>query len=299
MSIKKKIGLAVITGAMGLTLIGGGTYAAFNDIETVNNSFAAGTLDLTVEAGESSAKGFTLENLKPGDTMTRSFELGNEGSLAIQNVLLHLEKVSFSNEVNDENDFVGSNDAYKEFLKQFAITSFNVEGTSLLTDNISTLGVPACEEGNPQGNPHCEDDEGDNGEGGPGDGNGSDPEPTPSEVFTLYDLYNGEGLGQWVDSTYVFTESDYDGDNPLVDNKDRVDLSALNGLDSQENLNFEIGIKFINDKENRNDDGLYMQNKFQNNSVSLDFVFEATQWPGIDIDSNGYVEDNGVGQQDK
>ena len=31
MSIKKKLAMGVMTGALGLTLVGGGTYAAFND----------------------------------------------------------------------------------------------------------------------------------------------------------------------------------------------------------------------------------------------------------------------------
>ena len=48
MGIKKKLGLGVASAALGLSLIGGGTWAAFNDAATINNHFAAGTLDLEV-----------------------------------------------------------------------------------------------------------------------------------------------------------------------------------------------------------------------------------------------------------
>ena len=48
MTIKKKLGLSVATAALGLSLIGGGTYAYFSDQEVTQNTFAAGTLDLAI-----------------------------------------------------------------------------------------------------------------------------------------------------------------------------------------------------------------------------------------------------------
>lgn len=42
-----------MTAALGLSLIGGGTFAYFSDSETTNNTFAAGTLDLAVEPTQS------------------------------------------------------------------------------------------------------------------------------------------------------------------------------------------------------------------------------------------------------
>lgn len=84
MSIKKKLGMGLASAALGISLIGGGTYAYFNDVETSNNTFAAGTLDLTVDPQVI----FDVDNLKPGDYMTRYFELQNTGSLDIARVLL-------------------------------------------------------------------------------------------------------------------------------------------------------------------------------------------------------------------
>ncbi|PHD39103.1 cell division protein FtsN, partial [Bacillus toyonensis] len=46
MSLKKKLGVGVVSAALGLSLIGGGTYAYFSDQVVTNNSFAVGTLDL-------------------------------------------------------------------------------------------------------------------------------------------------------------------------------------------------------------------------------------------------------------
>lgn len=82
MSIKKKLGMGVASAALGLSLIGGGTYAYFNDVETTNNTFAAGTLDLTLDPTTI----INVQNIKPGDTMLREFKLINSGSLDIRNV---------------------------------------------------------------------------------------------------------------------------------------------------------------------------------------------------------------------
>lgn len=84
MGIKKKLGMGVMSAALGLSLIGGGTYAYFSDSETSNNTFAAGTLDLSVQPKTV----INVENLKPGDSMTRDFELQNNGTLDIKNVSL-------------------------------------------------------------------------------------------------------------------------------------------------------------------------------------------------------------------
>jgi spore coat-associated protein N len=87
MSLKKKLGLGVASAALGLSLVGGGTYAYFNDVETMeNNTFAAGTLDLKPEMEERVL--FDISNLKPGDVMTRGFNLKNGGTLNISEVLL-------------------------------------------------------------------------------------------------------------------------------------------------------------------------------------------------------------------
>lgn len=84
MSMKKKLGLGVATAALGLSLIGGGTYAYFSDTETTNNTFAAGTLDLAANPTTI----IDVNNIKPGDWMTRTFKLENHGTLDIAKVLL-------------------------------------------------------------------------------------------------------------------------------------------------------------------------------------------------------------------
>lgn len=82
MSIKKKLGLGIASAALGISLVGGGTFAYFNDTETTNNTFAAGTLDLAVNPSVV----INVDNLKPGDVMVREFALENNGTLDISTI---------------------------------------------------------------------------------------------------------------------------------------------------------------------------------------------------------------------
>lgn len=84
MSIKKKLGLGVASAALGLSLIGGGTYAYFSDQEVTQNTFAAGTLDLAINPTTI----VDIGNLKPGDSLMREFALTNSGTLDIKKVNL-------------------------------------------------------------------------------------------------------------------------------------------------------------------------------------------------------------------
>lgn len=84
MSVKAKLGSAIMAGVLGLSLIGGGTYAYFSDQVTTQNTFAAGTLDLSVTPEVVVEVG----NMKPGDSIVRDFELQNKGTLNIQTVAL-------------------------------------------------------------------------------------------------------------------------------------------------------------------------------------------------------------------
>lgn len=84
MSIKKTLGAGIITATMGLSLLAGGTYAYFSDTETTNNTFATGSIDLAVEPTEI----VNLDNMKPGDSVERVFELENNGTLDVKKVLL-------------------------------------------------------------------------------------------------------------------------------------------------------------------------------------------------------------------
>jgi len=84
MDLKKKLTMGIVTGAMAVSLIGGGTYAYFNDVETSTNTFAAGTLDLAVNPEQI----INIANIKPGDWMYRTFKLENNGTLDISQILL-------------------------------------------------------------------------------------------------------------------------------------------------------------------------------------------------------------------
>lgn len=87
MSIKKKLAMGIATGALAVSMIGGGTYAYFSDKETSTNTFKAGTLDLSLKPTEI----INVDNIKPGDWMNREFTLKNDGSLDIAKVLLATE----------------------------------------------------------------------------------------------------------------------------------------------------------------------------------------------------------------
>lgn len=85
MGIKKALSLGVVTAALGLALIGGGTFAYFSDSVETTGTFAAGTLDLNAEP----TTVINLDNIKPGDFGIRTFKLLNNGTLDIEKVLLH------------------------------------------------------------------------------------------------------------------------------------------------------------------------------------------------------------------
>ncbi|TQS75919.1 cell division protein FtsN [Ornithinibacillus gellani] len=84
MGIKKQLATGMLTAALGLSLVGGGTYAYFSSSAETNNTFAAGTLNLTVNPEAI----IEVDSLKPGDSIIRDFELKNDGTLNIEKVLL-------------------------------------------------------------------------------------------------------------------------------------------------------------------------------------------------------------------
>jgi spore coat-associated protein N len=88
MNIKKNLAMGIVTGALAVSMIGGGTFAYFNDVEVNNSSFAAGTLDINVAGNNAANAIIDVSNLKPGDKMLRTFKLNNTGSLDVSKVLL-------------------------------------------------------------------------------------------------------------------------------------------------------------------------------------------------------------------
>lgn len=119
MTIKKKLGLGVASAVLGLSLIGGGTFAAFNDTATVNNHFASGTLELSVGNEKNEPVNFDISNMKPGDTVKREFKLRNNGTLPIKNVFLTFDAEEYSNH--------NSGATMDEFLSQFHVDFFKVD----------------------------------------------------------------------------------------------------------------------------------------------------------------------------
>lgn len=138
MSIKKKLSLGVASAALGLALVGGGTWAAFNDVEKLEHRLATGTLDLEIDEVKIKKHGkipktIDLSNIKPGDKIVRAFKLKNNGTLAIREVFMDLSVKDFK---NGNNEFVTKhgmpdNNA-NDFLKQFKVELLKTgaEGTN-------------------------------------------------------------------------------------------------------------------------------------------------------------------------
>ncbi|PGL72864.1 TasA family protein [Bacillus sp. AFS055030] len=101
MSFTKKVSQGVMSAALGLSLIGGGTFAYFSDTVETHNTFAAGTLDL----GLNPKAVVNISNIKPGDEIYREFTLENNGSLNISKVLLDTKyNVKDANSNNNGDD---------------------------------------------------------------------------------------------------------------------------------------------------------------------------------------------------
>ncbi|WHZ02454.1 TasA family protein [Neobacillus sp. YX16] len=84
MSFTKKVSQGVMSAALGLSLMGGGTFAYFSDSVETQNTFAAGVLDLALNPSTV----VNIDNIKPGDEIYREFTLENNGTLDIGKVLL-------------------------------------------------------------------------------------------------------------------------------------------------------------------------------------------------------------------
>jgi len=101
MNIKKALGIGIMSAILGLSLLVGGTFAYFSDSVESNNTFAAGTIDLAAEPTEI----VNLDDLKPGDTVERLFELQNNGTLDVKQVLLETNYTVNDVDNNNTDDF--------------------------------------------------------------------------------------------------------------------------------------------------------------------------------------------------
>ncbi|WP_042355371.1 TasA family protein [Bacillus rubiinfantis] len=134
MNIKKKLGMGVASAALGLALIGGGTYAYFSDTEVNASSFAAGTLDINVTGNDAANAIIDVGNIKPGDKMTRTFKLNNIGSLDVSKVLL-TSKYSVIGAENNKGDDLGKHIKVKFLLNNDKVTTVIADTT---LDKLST-----------------------------------------------------------------------------------------------------------------------------------------------------------------
>ncbi|MHC0037571.1 TasA family protein [Pseudoneobacillus sp. C159] len=222
MSIKKKMSIGILSGALGLSLIGGGTWAAFNDVETTSNSFTAGTLDLVVDG--TSTMNFDIKNLKPGDYFTKKLVLKNGGSLDINQIKVHAK----SKNTWVDKDVLG--------LGTGATPKIAVDaGKNTEADFLSQFEVVFTKTS-------------------PG---------TPPFTYTT-------NLGLLADPT-----------NPVIGeltgtDEDTVGLAA--GATSS--IEYDVKVTFIRNDTTFPNSRLQVQNKYQEESASLDFVFEATQMKG-------------------
>ncbi|NKE07457.1 TasA family protein [Mesobacillus selenatarsenatis] len=273
MSIKKKLGLGMASAALGVSLVGGGTFAYFNDTEVISNSFAAGKLDLAVVnlSQENTKELINLTNLKPGDTIEREFRLDNVGSLAIKDVLMNLSYTGFARSANidasveradtiDDDKGVGTNKDALSFLDQFVvkILTTGTEGQSydlLKSDGGLTLAdlYKATNK----------------------DYVGGDKGDVAAEVRSAMGT-------KWAD--YWVQETD--------DNKQgRINIASKNGgswaqydgvpVNPDDFDDIKVIIEFKDSGE--------PQNEYQGNSVKLGINLEARQWNGVNSLTNDYT----------
>ncbi|NMH67630.1 hypothetical protein HF072_02350 [Bacillus sp. RO3] len=129
MTIKKKLGMGILTGVMGLSLVGGGTWAAFTDEEVAMNKFAAGTLNLQLEdkGGAVLTQSLDISNMKPGDSKDFDIFFDNIGTLGIKNVFMSGAKVanSFQDAPAPDGESENFSNSEAQFLKQFSIKVFD------------------------------------------------------------------------------------------------------------------------------------------------------------------------------
>jgi predicted ribosomally synthesized peptide with SipW-like signal peptide len=79
---RKLLAGLIVIGLVGFA-IGWGTYSYFSDTETSSeNTFSAGTLDLKVNGTDNLSAFFTVSNVMPGNSSSKSIVLSNSGTLA-------------------------------------------------------------------------------------------------------------------------------------------------------------------------------------------------------------------------
>jgi len=103
------------------TLAGAGVYAVFTDTEpSTGNNFSAGLLDISAGTGSWST-GF--DNMKPGDTVTFTITVGNDGTLPLDYTITTVLSGDLSG---------GANPCF--------VKETRVDGTPTTSDSLSVAG---------------------------------------------------------------------------------------------------------------------------------------------------------------
>ncbi|WP_017755126.1 TasA family protein [Calidifontibacillus oryziterrae] len=256
MNIKKKLAMGAMAATMGISMIGGGTWAAFNDIEEANATVAAGELHFDLKSLNNGPINFNVSNLKPGDTMTRSIKLQNTGTLAIKDVMLSIDNVDFTDynpgDIVDA-DIWGVNDEI-EYLSQFKVT-------------VAKVGA----------------------ETGSGP-DGGFPKDIIVDDITLADLYLASALSGVDPAAQATARSTIAANvNPDYYEEGRINVSTVNPdewsglpLIPRDPDNLELTIEF-DEYSQRDDRGVEDQNRFQGDTADVTFTFEARQWGGQEV----------------
>jgi spore coat-associated protein N len=279
MSIKKRLGLGAMSAVMGISLIGTGTWAAFNDIESVQAKVGAGELNLNLAELNNGPIDFKISDLKPGDFMTRNIVLQNTGSLAIKDVLMSIESVDFTDYIPAEGE-AGYGD--------------NTHGTNTAIEYLNQFRVSVIKVG---------------AEGGSGG--------FPKELISatkdvrLGEFYLASGTIGSKNVTGVNTAAINAAvakvwgsvDHAYIDTASkRINGATINpnewtGLPvvPHDDDTLQIKIEFV-EAPAKNSDGTYVQNKFQGDTADIEIQFEARQWGGLDVkDSDMTNTTNGTG----
>ena len=135
-----KLQTALLTAVLGVSLLSVGTFAYFSDSAQTNNTFAAGVLDLSVEPTEI----IQVDNLKPGDSIARTFELYNNGTLDISKVFL--ETTYTVDDVKGDNsedfgehievEFLHNIDKVQEVLFQTTLAKLQSMSPEVINENV-------------------------------------------------------------------------------------------------------------------------------------------------------------------
>ncbi|KGP74122.1 TasA family protein [Pontibacillus yanchengensis] len=130
--MKRKLAIGAITAMLGFSLVGGGTYAAFNDVESATGTYTAGELDLSVNPNII----FDIDKLVPGDHMLRDFKITNTGNVDIEKVLMHTDYTVTDKNGNPIDEDLGSQFKVRLLTSdlQPIITPFNSLTLSELKD---------------------------------------------------------------------------------------------------------------------------------------------------------------------